>query len=256
MTTLPVREDELHAYVDERLAPARRAEVEAVLQEDAALRRRVAAWRRQREGLAEAFAFKAREPVPATLGVSRLIEQRASQPMRLRVAAAVALALVLGAAGGGAGGWVLRGRQRPGEIARIGIEATTAYRVFAADMMRPVEMDAANREELIRWISRRLGRPIDVPDLSRLGYRFMGGRVVAAALGPAALLMYEDNQGGRITVFVLPMHGAMTEPLQPIQANAAGGYAWINNRVGYGVVSGPDSPDIERLAEEVRTEMH
>jgi hypothetical protein len=51
------------------------------------------------------------------------------------------------------------------------------------------------------------------------------------------------------------MHGAMTEPLQPIRANAAGGYAWINNRVGYGVVAGADTPSIERLAEQVRTEM-
>jgi anti-sigma factor RsiW len=103
-------------------------------------------------------------------------------------------------------------------------------------------------------MSQRLGRPLDIPDLSKLGYRFMGGRLLSASLGPAALLMYEDDRGSRMILFVLPMHGAMTEPLQPIRANTAGGYAWINNRIGYGVVSADDTPAIQTLAEQMQTD--
>jgi anti-sigma factor RsiW len=253
--TRPVQEDELHAYVDRRLDGGRRAEIENLLAADPALARRVEAWSQQRAALGEAFAFKAREPVPGGMDIARMIERRGARPARARLAAAIVLAMGLGAGGG----WFARGPQRPGEIARIGMEATAAHRVFASDMAHPVEMGAANQAELVAWISHRLGRPIDVPDLTRLGYRFMGGRIVAATLGPAALLMYDDAQGNRITVFVLPMHGAMTEPLQPIRANATanspGGYAWINNRIGYGVVAGTDGPGLETLAERVRTEM-
>jgi anti-sigma factor RsiW len=253
--TRPVQEEDLHAFVDDRLDPRRRAEIEEALAADPALRRRVESWRAQRDALREAYAFKAREPVPAALDIGRLLERRATRPTRMRMVASIALALAVGALGGGAAGWFARGPQRPGEIARIGLEATAAYRVFAPDMIRPVEMDAKNRAELVSWMSARLGRPISVPDLSRLGYRFMGGRLVSAALGPAALLMYDDAQGTRITVYVLPMHGAMTEPLQPVRADAAGGYAWIDNRIGYGVISANDSPEMQMLAEQVRTEM-
>jgi anti-sigma factor RsiW len=250
----PVQEDELHAYVDDRLDLRRRAEIDAALADDPELRRRVDAWRNHSEMLHAAYAFKAREPVPARLEVSRLLAERSHTPAGARVAAGIALALMVGAAGGTAAGWYARGQQRPGEIARIATEATAAYRTFASDNVRPVEVDGKNRAELVTWMSQRLGRPLDIPDLSKLGYRFMGGRLLSASLGPAALLMYEDDRGSRMILFVLPMHGAMTEPLQPIRANTAGGYAWINNRIGYGVVSADDTPAIQTLAEQMQTD--
>ncbi len=47
----------------------------------------------------------------------------------------------------------------------------------------------------------RLGRPLVTPDLEPLGYRLMGGRLLAGAAGdPTAQLMYEDAAGARLNV--------------------------------------------------------
>ena len=100
-----------------------------------------------------------------------------------------------------------------------------------------------------------------MPDLSRLGYHFMGGRLLAAVGGPAAMLLYEDGAGNRVTVYVQPMHGPERVPMRQVESAAAnnsgkvGGYAWINGQIGYGVMATTASPELHTLANTVRDEM-
>ena len=72
-------------------------------------------------------------------------------------------------------------------------------------------------------------------------------------IGPAAMLMYDDDQGSRITLFLQPMRSDVA-PMQPVSSGAANGYAWIDGHMGYGVISDGDGP-IHGLADRVRRVM-
>src|ERR1700735_3637021 len=96
--TIPVTEDELHAYVDNELPAERRGDVEAWLAthpDDAAL---VQSWRTMAEALHARYDSVADEAVPKRLEIERL----GRQP-RKRVYGAVAPAPGGVLAGGGAG---------------------------------------------------------------------------------------------------------------------------------------------------------
>jgi len=63
-------EADLHSYADDLLEPERRAEIAALLEQDAQAARRAAEWRRGAERLRGAFATLEAEPLPATLDFS------------------------------------------------------------------------------------------------------------------------------------------------------------------------------------------
>jgi anti-sigma factor RsiW len=251
----PVQEDDLHAYVDDRLDAARRVEVEQHLRTNPALQRRVEGWRQQAEALRDALAFRADEPVPSSLHLGRLLEQRVARRQRgmfgspWRVAAAMLLTLGLGAAAG----WTIRGPQRMGEVARLGVEAAAAHSVFAVDPTRPIEIGPDNRGELVGWIASKLHETVTVPDLTGLGYRLIGGRVLSTMIGPAAMLVYDDSNGTRMTVFLQPMRSDKAA-MQPVHSGAANGYAWIDAHMGYSVISDGES-STQALANRVRHAM-
>ncbi len=252
-STRPIQEEELHAFVDGKLDAARYAEIAAMMQHDPLLAARLDDWRHEVALLREAFAFKAREPVPARLNLSRRIEQRVSRShVRWQVAAGFLLALSLG----GATGWMARDRHRPSDMEWLTMQATAAHRVFVSDIERPVELGPTNRTELVGWMSERLERRVEVPDLSRLGYRFIGGRVLAAVGGPAAMLMYDDINGNRITVYMQPMTTAEQLPMRPVARGAVAGYAWISRQTGFSVMSNGAGSGLHTLASKVRDDMH
>jgi len=99
----PLREDELHAYVDGRLDPGRREEVERRIAADPALRARIEDWEAQAEALRAVLAPLAREPAPPELNPAELLQQQlARRAAPWRIAASVALVFALGAAAGAA----------------------------------------------------------------------------------------------------------------------------------------------------------
>ncbi|HEY0183122.1 MAG TPA: anti-sigma factor [Rhodopila sp.] len=247
----PIQEDDLHAYVDDRLEPARRREVETHLQANPDLRRRVEGWHQQAKALREALVFKLHEPVPSSLHLGRLMEQRAARQWGLfstkwRIAAMLLLTLGLGAGAG----WTARGTQRMGEVTRLGREAAAAHSVFTADPTRPIEIGPENRDELVAWIGQKLHHPVNVPDLSAQGYRLVGGRVLSTMIGAAAMLVYDDGHGNRITIFLQPMRSGVA-PMQPVNVGEVNGYAWIDSHMGYGVISDGDT-STQALADRVR----
>lgn len=248
----PVQEEELHAFVDKRLPAARHAEIARLAEHDQALRARLDNWTREAELLRAAFAFKSREPVPPSLNLGRLIETRIPRrSVQWRVAAGLLAALSLGAAGG----WIARDHHGRNDMDWLTLQATAAHRVFASDTERPVELGPEAQNLLITWMTDRLGRRVDVPDLTRFGYHFLGGRVLAAIGGPAAMLMYGHVAGGRVTVYIQPMASDDTLPMRLVRRNTVGGYAWINQQIGYGVMSNDTGQALHVLANKVRDDM-
>ena len=71
---------------------------------------------------------------------------------------------------GGLGGWAVRGalQASPGGLVALAQEAAVSYSVYAPDRVRPVEVRASDRAQLVQWVSERLRRPVKVPDLATL----------------------------------------------------------------------------------------
>lgn len=255
MTTgqYPIGEDDLHAYVDGFLDSERRLIVERYLAEHPEAAVRIAGWQSTNKVLRNLSAWKAQEPVPAALNVGRLIEARVARSWApWRMAAGILIALAIGAGSG----WVARGPGVVTGVASVAQEAAQAHRIFAADPMHPVEFKADQRAQLVNWISARLGRSVTPPDLSRSGYRLMGGRLVATPQGPACMFLYDGSNGTRITLFIRPMERRdMNAPMRPVQAQGAAGFAWARNGLGFGLVASDPTAALHGLANTVRDDM-
>lgn len=187
----------LHAYVDGELPPEQRADVEALMARDPEAARKVADVRRQRELLKSAFDGVLDEPIPPQL--SAALRQRPA-PARLSPWLAMAAAVLLLVCGGLAG-WFLKGAT-PVTVADLGQQAIAAHNVYAVEVRHPVEVDSTDKDHLQAWLSKRVGTAFTVPDLTEQGYALLGGRLLSGHDGPAALLMYEDQKGQRLSVLL------------------------------------------------------
>lgn len=196
-----IDDDELHAYVDCALPPDRARDVEIWLEDNAEDAARVRVWREQSDALHRLFDPVLDEKVPERLKAVMAPRRRVA-PLLLRIAAS-ALLLALG----GAAGWMLRGEpvriaaNLSGE-ANLPNEALAAHVVFAAEIRHPVEVPASDHAHLVGWLSKRLGAPLEVPDLAAQGFSLVGGRLLPATTGPAAQFMYEDAGGRRLTIYL------------------------------------------------------
>ncbi|EGP47259.1 anti-sigma factor family protein [Achromobacter insuavis] len=249
----PLLEDDLLAYVDGALDADMRARVEQYLDSHPEAARRVQGYLAQRDDLRAALAPIAQEPIPAALNLSRLVDaHRSARRVPWKIAASVALAFTLG----GTGGWLLRGDPADqAGVAALAREAVSSYQVYAVDHTRPVELRADNTRELVDWVSQRLNRTVSVPDLSQSGYRYMGGRLVATEHGPAALFMYDDDRGTRVTMLVRPMKVEGEMKMVPHRQDGVAGYSWADQGLGYSLMSSLDPDSIHRLADETRRQL-
>jgi anti-sigma factor RsiW len=248
----PVAEDDLHAYVDGFLAPEERARIERFLDEHPEAAARVRGWQASREALQRALSGKAREPVPSSLNLNRLAEGRLARGWQPRqIAAAIVLSLALGAAGG----WAIRGSDRPTGLAALGMQAAMVQRTFAAETAYPVEFDASEQVKLVGWAEQRLARPLTVPDLSGAGYKLLGGRLVATEAGPACSFLYQNQGGSRVTLLVRAMRGSDVEaPMRPVSAGDVSGFVWMNRGLAFGVVGNTPVSALRDLSDKVQSD--
>jgi anti-sigma factor RsiW len=250
----PISSDELHAYVDDRLDPDRRLAVERCLDTQPELARRVAAYRTQRAGLRAAYAAIAANPIPPQLNLNHLLEARLRQrPIWWRAAAVVVLCLGLG----GAAGWYVGSSPRPSRnelaMSLLQQQAMASHVVYADDRRHPIEVTAADSEHLSQWLSNRLRRSVAPPDLSPLGYRLLGGRLLATEHGgAAALFVYDDAEGHRLTVLFRPM----ASELRAVRTDGAQGplssCSWIASGMGYAVVAAAANQTLDQIADQIR----
>jgi len=197
-----ITEEDLDRFVDGTLDPARREAVAAHLAADPKAAKEVAALRRIDALLRARFAGVADEPVPAALlRAAARAPKRGGAARFARIAAVAVVAAGLGALGG----WYWRGAVEIAETApawaHFAREAAVAHRLYASDRDYPVEVTAAHSKRLFAWLSRRIGTPVRAP--ARLGdYRLIGGSLLPTDDGPAALFMYEDSKGKRLTLYL------------------------------------------------------
>ncbi len=248
----PILEDELHAYVDQVLVQDRAAEVEAYLAANPAVAERVRGFSAHRALLRAHLAPVLAEPVPSELNLARIVQNRRKPGISgWRGAVAARALLALGATAGWFGHDSIR--PEPGGIVALASAAAANYVVYAPDQLRPVEVRAGGPEPLTSWMTARLGRPVEPPDLSSAGYRLMEGRVVATDRGAAGLFMYDDDHGSRIILLNKTM--AVAEKNAVLTSGTVGQVAtwsWARNGIGYSLAGQNTTDDLRDVADRVR----
>jgi anti-sigma factor RsiW len=251
---LPFGDDDLMAFVDERLPQDRRAAVERFVEENAVVRARVSADRAARESLRQRLNPIADLPIPARLRVDAILRRRREATVWRIRAAAVCVALLLG---GGAAGWKAREFVPPSlssaqqaSLSTTAADAISAHRIFVVETVHPVEVGVAQETHLIQWLSRRVGHPLAVPDLAGQGYALMGGRLLPAGSAAAAQFMYQDGSGHRLTVYVRASDGSDTQ-FRFVASQGVSAFSWIDQGLGFAIVGAIDRPQLLDIADMV-----
>lgn len=259
MNPLPITEADLHAYVDVLLPPSRRTEIDTYLAARPAEMERMQAYREQNAALRALFNPVLDEPVP-----QRLSEAPRAKPWQLQwrgqqLAAGVVIAFVSGVAG-----WTLHGQAptgavlvqssvpmsvQPLKVANLARQAAIAHVVYSPDVRRPVEIGADQEDQLVTWLSKRIGSNIRPPKLGKLGYELIGGRLLPGESGPVAQFMYHDVIGQRLTLYVSTeqQHNKDTG-FRFAQEGPVNVFYWIDGKFGYALSAGMGKQELARVA--------
>jgi len=258
MNPYPITEADLHAYVDGLVSAARRREIEDYLATHPDEQMRIDSYRSQNQGLRELFNPVLDETVPSRL--SSGLNDWTTQFRRYAAGLLIALA-------GAVGGWLAHDASAPtGTLAQsldresglatvaatLPHQAAIAHLVYSPDARRPVEIGADQEEQLVAWLSKRLGSTMRPPKLGPLGYELIGGRLLPGASGPVAQFMYHDAKGQKLTLYVSTdqqhNHDSGFRFAQEGRVNV---FYWIDGKFGYALSAGVDKGELARIASAV-----
>lgn len=255
----PISDDELMAFIDGALTPERQRRIEQLARHDDELANTIAVLLAQRNALRDSVDAVLYEPIP-----QRLLQAEAPSRHSLqRVAAAMAWVAV-GITVGSLTSWQYLSRDESArtelasvrhgtDLPRFVHQATVAHAVFAPEVRHPVELGTAELEALNAWLSGRLGRNMKAPDLVRLGFSLVGGRLLPAETNkPAAQFMYENRQGQRLTVYLR----GMAKPTPETAFRYAGEegvstFYWVEKNWGYALSGDLSRPQLLEAARSI-----
>jgi len=205
-------------------------------------------WAAQREALRGLHRDVLHEPVPEHL--LQAVEQASNQRFwtrRWMQAGAIAASVLVafGAGWVGHAQWNVRSagvmqasRATAPAVLAFAHDAAVAHAVYSPEKRHPVEVAAAEQQHLVQWLSRRLDKPLKVPDLGAEGYSLVGGRLLPGAAGARAQFMFEDGSGQRVTLYIGALADRNATSAQETAFHFASGdpvpsFYWVDQGFGY-----------------------
>jgi anti-sigma factor RsiW len=251
----PIEEKDLQAWVDGRLTPEDAEAVDTYFMAHPEVRERLSQYAEQRQELRAAFAGKPEPPIPPRLRVARLMDEQRRRRRRQFAHIAAAIALLIA---GGVGGWVahnllpsLTSSTSAVLASSVFDDAIAAHRTFSVETRHPVEVGANEEVHLVQWLSKRLGHRLIVPDLNGLGFKLMGGRLLAADSGPAALFMYEDGKGTRLSCYYLVVNVGGEAEFKFREQNGISAFYWVEDDLAYAIAANAPRDQLLKIAETI-----
>jgi len=127
--------------------------------------------------------------------------------------------------------------------------AARAHYVYTREKRHAVEVEAADQEHLVTWLSRRLDVPLKVPVLAKEGYALMGGRLLPGTDAPVAQFMYEDASQRRLTLYVVgKKHKQPVTAFRFIQEGLVNVFYWVDPECAYAISGEIDRNELARVA--------
>ena len=225
------------------LAEHKAVETRLAVDPDAAAR--VAAYQEQNSLMQQLFNPILDEPIP-----EHLTKPVKTKPViKWKLVANITLLLV-----GSLIGWISRGSFIPVSVSLASLpqSATVAHAVYAPEVSHPVEVTAEHEAHLIKWLSKRLGKDVHAPDLNRIGFSLIGGRLLPAVDGPAAQFMYENSEGNRMTLYVRQHRDEEKNTAFRFQEKGENKvFYWVDGNLGYALTATIDKQRLLAAANNV-----
>lgn len=266
--TQALSDDELHALVDGQGSSDDLAALRIKLADDPEAQARLVNWQLQRAALQRLHAQVLAEAVPPAL----LKATQSSQLVRPTdhpwwryggMAASVVIAFGAGwlananwpeASGRAATALGMARAQPEREFVR---QAGLAHAVYTPEIRHPVEVTALEQAHLVQWLSKRLGKPLKVPDLTGQGFDLVGGRLLPGDAGARAQFMFQNAAGQRVTLYLGAVNktaaggsnqetGFRFEPQAGIPS-----FYWVDQGFGYALAGQLPQASLMKLAQEV-----
>jgi anti-sigma factor RsiW len=256
----------LMAYVDGEVDAETARQIEHAIGADANLAARVKVFRESAAMLRGAFAESLHEEVPERLVAAlkplaksdNVVKLGGWRPTRRIVGWAVAASLAALIVGSGGTYWYVTDNQTRSSNVQIASaerwldNVSGFYDVYNAELKKDdrllVDFKADDIPELANWFSARLNRPLSVPDLSGLGFRPQGGRLLIVNGKPAAQFLYLSEAGELVGLAIASDSGGY-QPARTAQRQNVNIVHWRNNGYAYAFMGAIDLPRLEKLAD-------
>lgn len=276
------------AYVDDCLPPEDRQALENTMTESPEIRRQIEEWLWQNQAIRAAFAEPAAGGRLATTAFIPAWAPRAAETKRQGDDPDLRLPAIAPArerrSGGGAAALpaarrAIRARGRGAAVARRIFRAlagalalwcvsaavwprdpstgfvaagAAAYRTFAVNPTRPVEVTTRDRAAVERWFAAQGVRVAPIPDLSAAGLALLGGRIIPGAFSPAQFMLYENARRERVGVAIEPLDSPPTSAIVFSDSGGVPSASWTGAGHGFAVLGAASGAPIARLALMIR----
>ena len=224
MISMPPSERDLHAYVDHQLSDADRHRVETYLANNAEVAAQVRAWQHDAQQLRAALSGALQQPANPQLDPA-MIRQRVTRQSRRHLASA------------------------PLPMT----DAMQAYRLIAQQGILPADYKVSDDGDMQGWLDRYFSQAQRLPNLTAAGYTPVSGRLLSTEQGPAAMVVYEDQSGHKVSFYVRPPGPKNT--LLPRGSRSDGELQaeyWSGAGYNYAMVSPSDTPAAQMLKQTVK----
>ena len=267
----------LHAYVDDCLAPDERRAFEQQMAEDPTLARCAAAWRAQNGAIrsafevegARAFSISLVRPVNESPGKGRRSTTDAHRHQREKAARF--------SASSAAGAYRIAPhldasrRVRPRMLWRLGLAAMSlalicfwspkepanpanrlgeagvaAFRAFANSGVGPVEFATDDVAQSQKWLATRLSRPVYLP-ATPSGFSLLGVRVAPSPGAAAALLVYKMEQKF-VGLMVQSLDSPTSRPPELLRVDGRFAAVWTAGGQGFALVGDTNPRSLLQIA--------
>jgi len=209
------------------------------------------------------------EPVPPSLRDAALrLEKVQRDAANNRHWGGIAASLVLSVGVGWFSHGFMLEHGNAGRQAKVSVErefvrqASFAHDVYLPEKRHPVEVTAAEHEHLVLWLSKRLGKPLQIPKLNAQGFELVGGRLLPGETGARAQFMFQDAQGRRLTLYMgaleaAPAHmGSQSAQFRFEPGGAVPSFYWVEGGFGYALSGLVDKATLMALASNVYSQIH
>ncbi|MCY1371875.1 hypothetical protein D9M69_590440 [compost metagenome] len=127
-------------------------------------------------------------------------------------------------------------------------DALQAYRLIAQQGLLPADFKVGDDGDMQGWLDRYFTQANRLPDLSDAGFKPVSGRLLSTEQGPAAMVVYENQSGQKISFYVRPP--GPKNFLLPRGSRSDGELQaeyWSGSGYNYAMVSPADTPAARML---------
>ncbi len=120
-----------------------------------------------------------------------------------------------------------------------------------------MEVAAAEQEHLVKWLSKRLNKPLKVPQLTALGFELVGGRLLPGESGARAQFMFQNVDGLRLTLYLGAVDAAagsvdtQVTAFKYLDDGASPSFYWVDQGFGYALAGTLPRAELLKVAETV-----